>query len=250
MPGAGGKGLSHSASPVVSQHGQGSGAYGSRAGPVFYGGVVATDGARETTAGAAIGVRAERSHDGTQIAAVAEVVAAAFGPAEPTIPALVVALRSCGRYPGSPEPLSFVAEVESDVVGHVMLSLCHIDAWEQLVPALVLAPLAVRPDLQGRGVGSALVAFALAAAQRAGAPAVILEGSPAYYGRFGFVAAEPLGFRRPSLRTPRPGFQVRRLAAYQPWMTGTVVYPAPFWELDCVGFRDQALVEQIEAEFG
>ncbi|NNL68130.1 MAG: N-acetyltransferase, partial [Myxococcales bacterium] len=55
-------------------------------------------------------------------------------------------------------------------------------------------PLAVLPEAQGRGVGSALVPAALEAARALGWPAVFLLGSPAYYGRFGFRLAAPDGF--------------------------------------------------------
>jgi putative acetyltransferase len=71
-------------------------------------------------------------------------------------------------------------------------------------------------------------------------PLVFLEGAPAYYARFGFLAGGDLGFRRPSLRIPEPGFQAVRLAAYEEWMTGTLVYPEAFWQLDLVGLRDEA----------
>jgi putative acetyltransferase len=46
------------------------------------------------------------------------------------------------------------------------------------------------------------------------------------------------GFRKPSLRIPDDAFQVAALAAYEPWMTGTLVYSATFWVHDCVGLRD------------
>ena len=70
-----------------------------------------------------------------------------------------------------------------------------------------------------------------------GVPAVFLEGSPGYYHRFGFLPGGPLGFRRPSLRIPDAAFQVATLAAYQPWMTGTLVYADTFWRHDAVGIR-------------
>jgi len=48
------------------------------------------------------------------------------------------------------------------------------------------------------------------------------------------------GFRKPSLRIPDAAFQVLKLPAYEPWMTGTFVYSPTFWEHDCVGLRDPA----------
>jgi rhodanese-related sulfurtransferase len=67
---------------------------------------------------------------------------------------------------------------------------------------------------------------------------VFLEGSPRYYGRFGFQNAEALGFRRPSLRIPPWAFQVALLDGPQAAVGGTVLYPQPFWDHDAVGFRD------------
>jgi putative acetyltransferase len=69
-------------------------------------------------------------------------------------------------------------------------------------------------------------------------PLVFLEGSPGYYPRFGFAPGGELGFRKPSLRIPDAAFQVVRLPAYQPWMTGTLVYAQVFWDHDLVGLRD------------
>jgi putative acetyltransferase len=68
-------------------------------------------------------------------------------------------------------------------------------------------------------------------------PIVFLEGDPGYYARFGFEAGRPQGFRRPSLRIPDAAFQAIRLAAHEPWMTGTLVYEQAFWRLDLVGQR-------------
>jgi putative acetyltransferase len=68
-------------------------------------------------------------------------------------------------------------------------------------------------------------------------PLVFLEGSPAYYSRFGFEPGGELGFRKPSLRIPDAAFQALRLPAYEPWMTGTLVYSEPFWRHDSVGLR-------------
>ena len=60
-------------------------------------------------------------------------------------------------------------------------------------------------------------------------PLVFLEGDPAYYSTRGFERADLHGFRSPSLRIPAPAFQVALLSAYEPWMTGTLVYSEVFW---------------------
>lgn len=177
-------------------------------------------------------IRTERDEDHR---AVAELQARAFGEGDP-VPELVDLLRTA-RAPVS--PMSFVAEADGRVVGHVMLSASRLDAPPRLVDVFVLAPLGVLPEWQNRGVGTRLVAHALDAAGNTDVPLVFLEGSPRYYGPRGFERADTLGFRAPSLRIPPPAFQVRRLPAYEPWMTGTLVYSDPFWALDCVGLRER-----------
>jgi len=134
-------------------------------------------------------------------------------------------------------PVALVATVDDRVVGHVLLSAGRLDAPRRLVDVLVLSPLGVRPDHQNRGIGTRLVAEARHAAEQTSAPLLFLEGSPAYYGRRGFRAAGPVGFRKPSLRIPDAAFQVATLTDYEQWMTGTLVYSEPFWALDCVGLR-------------
>ena len=134
--------------------------------------------------------------------------------------------------------LSLVAEQDGQIVGHVMFTPSLLDAPRRLVAVQVLSPLAVMPEHQKRGIGSALVRHGLKALAEQAAPLVFLEGDPRYYSRFGFVPGGDQGFRKPSLRIPDDAFQVIKLPAYEPWMTGTLVYAEPFWRHDCVGLRD------------
>ena len=135
--------------------------------------------------------------------------------------------------------LSLVAERDGQVVGHVMFSRILLDAPRRLVEVQTLSPLGVLPGYQRQGVGSALVRAGLQIMSDRGVPVVFLEGDPRYYGRFGFVAGRGLDFRRPSLRIPDAGFQALTLPAYEPWMTGTMVYSDVFWRHDLVGLRSQ-----------
>jgi putative acetyltransferase len=93
---------------------------------------------------------------------------------------------------------------------------------------------------QRRGIGSALIRHGLRLLDERGVAVVFLEGDPGYYARAGFRPGARDGFRKPSLRIPDAGFQARTLTAHEPWMTGTLVYSATFWEHDCVGLRDPA----------
>lgn len=151
---------------------------------------------------------------------------------QPVVPALVDALRMRNGC------VSLVDESDGDVVGHVMLTVCRLDTLARLVDVYSLSPLGVRPAHQGRGIGTRLVERALQEADSAGVPLVFLEGSPDYYGARGFECASAAGFRAPSLRIPDPAFQVARLSAYEPWMTGSFVYAETFWDYDCVGRRE------------
>ncbi len=113
-----------------------------------------------------------------------------------------------------------------------------LDAPRRLVPVQVLSPIGVMPACQNRGIGTALIHRGVELLADRGVPLVFLEGDPAYYSRFGFEPAAKHGFRKPSLRIPDAGFQVLRLPAYEPWMTGTLVYSEAFWRHDLVGLRD------------
>ncbi|GII81514.1 hypothetical protein Sru01_64960 [Sphaerisporangium rufum] len=134
--------------------------------------------------------------------------------------------------------LALVAEAAGQVVGHVMFTPSLLDAPRRLVGVQVLSPLGVLPEHQRQGIGSALVRAGLANLAEGETPVVFLEGDPGYYSRLGFVPGAELGFRKPSLRIPDAAFQAIRLPAYEPWMTGTLVYSEPFWRHDAVGLRD------------
>ena len=88
-----------------------------------------------------------------------------------------------GRLPA--EGLSLAAEHDGRLLGTIRL--WHVDAGAGR-PALLLGPLAVHPDAQSLGLGSALMQHALGRAQMLGHSAVLLVGDAPYYERFGFSA--------------------------------------------------------------
>ena len=86
-----------------------------------------------------------------------------------------------------------VAEVEGEVVGHILFSPVVVDG-PQRRHGLGLAPLAVSPRQQKRGIGSLLIAAGIDAC-RGKTPFVVVLGEPGYYGRFGFTTAGDVGLR-------------------------------------------------------
>lgn len=93
-------------------------------------------------------------------------------------------------------PADGLALVARDEAGRVIgtVRLWHVDAGVNAeghgVPSLLLGPLAVDPDTNGKGVGSALMRAAISAAAKRGHGAILLVGDPEYYERFGFSAAK------------------------------------------------------------
>lgn len=168
-------------------------------------------------------------------AAIRAVTAAAFGgpgAADPPVEAaLVDELRASGAWlpalslvalsPVGQSPVE--AGAAGEVIGHVVCTRGHVGA----APVLALGPLSVRPDMWGRGVGSALMHAVLGAGDALGEPLVALLGAPAYYARFGFRLSSEYGILPPRPHW-QPHFQVRVLTAYQPGLRGMFSYPEPF----------------------
>ena len=99
---------------------------------------------------------------------------------------LVASLRSSRAF--IPE-LSLVAEINGNVVGHILFTKAAVGNR----PVLALAPLSVTPAFQRQGIGSALVRKGHAVAASLGYTHIIVVGSDQYYPRFGYVPATSLG---------------------------------------------------------
>ncbi len=139
-------------------------------------------------------IRAEQAKDIEKIHAIE---CAAFGSREEAD--LVDRLRD-----GAALWLSHVAVDGDEIVGHAAYSMVRVtdSAGECSYPAL--APIAVTPAWQRRGIGKALIKAGLSAVREAGFGLLFLVGHPAYYPRFGFQPALPLGFSSEYVKKGEP----------------------------------------------
>lgn len=146
------------------------------------------------------------------------------GPAEAE---LVDAIRAGADF--VPE-LSLVAiSPDGSVLGHVLVSRVAFDPEPEGSPrvdALALAPLAVLPHHQGRGIGSALMRKVLATVDKRDEVLVAVLGLPSFYERFAFTSASDAGVHSP-YDDAGSAFQVRAVGD-QVVTAGSVVYPAMF----------------------
>jgi putative acetyltransferase len=169
-------------------------------------------------------IRAERPDDHDAIAAV---VAAAFG--SPVEARLVERIRASASYRA---PLALVADLDGEVVGHVMVSDADLHTQVGVRRLAMLSPLAVAPDHHNQGIGGELVRTACRLAGEAGDIVVVLEGSPTYYGRFGFEPSATYGIELPIPDWASPAAsQALWLGEVDPTMTGRVVYSSAFDEV-------------------
>lgn len=124
-------------------------------------------------------IRSERAKDAE---AISQVTYAAFlgkFSDHPTEHLIVDGLREAGAL-----TLSLVAEADGKVVGHVAFSPVTVN--DEFIGWYGLGPVSVAPELQKQGIGSKLIQVGLARLRGLGAKGCVLEGSPAYYQRFGF----------------------------------------------------------------
>ena len=130
-------------------------------------------------------VRAEKPED---LEAIRKVNVTAFG--QESEADLVDQLR------GAASTFSFVAVESEQIVGHIFFSPVAIEGeCEDSLLILGLAPIAVLPEYQRKGIGSSLIQHSLEECAQLGCKAVVVLGHPEYYPKFGFVPAKEKGLR-------------------------------------------------------
>jgi predicted N-acetyltransferase YhbS len=133
-------------------------------------------------------ITTERAEDGPAIEALLDT---AFGPFRDS--------KVSYRYRAGVAPVASLKLVARDAGDAIVGTIRY---WPILVghagkPGLLLGPLAVDSGKRALGIGAALVRRTLDMAAWARHERVLLVGDPAYYTRFGFVPAAPLGIVMP-----------------------------------------------------
>ena len=131
-----------------------------------------------------------RSETAVDAANVFAVEAAAFG--RPAEAELVEKLQQAGV-----DTISLVALLDDALVGHVLFSPVTVKSDKGEFTAVALGPVAVSPDHQKEGIGSALCHKGIEACREAGYELAVVLGHPSYYPRFGFTSSAPYGLRCP-----------------------------------------------------
>lgn len=166
-----------------------------------------------------IRIRIENARDPEELAAIREVNRAAFGGSEESD--LVENIRASGRL-----LLSLVAEVERQVVGHILFSRMWIESQSSHWEAVALAPIAVSPGHQGKGIGSRLVLEGLDLLRSQGERIVIVVGHADYYPRFGFSTEKANSIESPFPRDVFMALELETGALKD--VQGSVKYPPAF----------------------
>lgn len=174
-----------------------------------------------------ITIRQETEHDYRSTEQVVEMAFRTASHSNHAEQFLVARLRKSDAF--VPE-LALVAELNGEIVGHVMFTKLVIRDGQTDHASLALAPVSVLPERQGQGIGSRMIRTGLEKARQMGFTSVIVLGHKDYYPRFGFRPASQLGIRAPfpvadasymALELQHQGLQ---------GVSGVVVYPKEFDE--------------------
>jgi len=103
--------------------------------------------------------------------------------------------------------ISLVAEENGEVIGHILFSPVALAGDLKIMG---LAPMAVKPGWQSKGVGTKLVKAGLQACEQAGYEAVVVLGHAGYYPRFGFEPSVNFGIKS-EYDVPPEVFMVKEL---------------------------------------
>jgi putative acetyltransferase len=127
--------------------------------------------------------------------------------------------------------VSLVAEEGKKIVGHIFYSPVELILCDRVIQLIGLGPMAVVPELQRQGIGSALVKEGTIKCKYAGYDAIVVLGHPEYYPRFGFVPSVQYNIKS-EYNVPDDVFMILELkSGALTGCQGTIKYADPFNDL-------------------
>ena len=121
---------------------------------------------------------------------------------------------------------SLLAILDDRPVGHILFSRMTIQTTAGSIAAAALAPLAVLPEFQRRGIGGNLIRHGLGVLRGLGEKIVIVLGHPDYYPRFGFSSEKARALENPF--PPEAYMALELTPGALHGIRGKVKYPAAF----------------------
>ena len=126
--------------------------------------------------------------------------------------------------------LSLVVEIDSKVVGHILFFPLNIISEDKRFEVLSLAPMAVLPEHQRKGIGKKLVIEGLKKAKELGYKAVVVLGHPTYYPKFGFERASKWNIKPPIDDVPVEAYMAIELEeGFLKDKDGIIEYPEEYY---------------------
>ena len=104
--------------------------------------------------------------------------------------------------------VSLVALHDDKIIGHILFSPVTIEGTFDVLKGMGLAPMAVLPESQRKGVGSELVQTGIEILNKSQCPFIIVLGHPEYYPRFGFERASLYEIKSQWEGVPDPAFMI------------------------------------------
>jgi putative acetyltransferase len=126
--------------------------------------------------------------------------------------------------------LSIVIEEQNGIIGHVLLSKAEVVENDVSYEVIVLAPIAINPKHQRKGLGSKLIQEAFSKCKELGYGLIFLIGHPTYYPRFGFKPARKYHFELKQFIVRDEVFMVCELFEGElNKVKGELIYPESFF---------------------
>ncbi len=141
-------------------------------------------------------------------------------------PYLVRRLRNSDAF--IPE-LSLVADLNGQIVGHILLTKITIQNEYKTFESLALAPVSVLPGFQNKGIGHQLIKKAHQIAKAMGYKSIVLIGHEKYYPRFGYKKTSKYNIKLPFAAPEKNCMVVELIDDYLNEVSGTVIYPKEFY---------------------